>query len=94
MIWSDGICRTLWILSKPVWFFFFFLFFPELNWLLISEHKSQRDLAGVSATVFTYKALLRLRTFLTGMTYGKTVPTSPRVRCHGPDAMLQSPLPV
>lgn len=73
MIWSAGICSPLWILSKPVFFF------PELNWLLISEHKSQRDLAQVSATVLTYKPLLRLRTFLTGMTYGKTMPASPRV---------------
>lgn len=40
------------------------LFFPELNWLLISEHKSQRDVAQVSATVLTYKPFLRLRTFL------------------------------
>lgn len=45
-------------------FFGVFFFFPELNWLLISEHKSQRDLAEVSATVLTYKPLLRLRTFL------------------------------
>lgn len=61
-----------------------FFFSPDLNWLLILEHKSQRDLAQVSAPVLTYKPLLCLKTFFTGMTYGKTVPTSRWCDAMGP----------
>lgn len=32
---------------------FLFFFFPELNWLFISAHKSQRVLALVSARAFS-----------------------------------------